>query len=338
MSICYIDINDACNLRCPTCVRGVGLMPGSARKMDKKLFEEIINKAKVEGYTDIGLYNWTEPFLNDEIPYYISMIKKVGLPCEISTNLSFPNRTHLIKEALVAGIDRLIVSISGYSQEIYEINHRGGNLDYVKSNLEYISNLRAKEIINTEIYLRFIKFPYNINELPLAQKYATSLGIHLHEHEGAGSPYRPVNTYCNEDIIQELINNAYENKHQPRKGVCPVLMNTLAINVIGKVFICCAQPSFRSLEIGNYLDMTKDEIFLKRLIHPICSSCTYPRRKLTKSDYDALRRYKNLHYIFRNIDNKDQIVSQLLDFKSGRFTQIIYSRIKKIIDAINLNS
>ena len=49
--VAWIDIIDACHLRCPTCIRGVRGIENSGRKMPLEMFEQIIAKVKAERYT-----------------------------------------------------------------------------------------------------------------------------------------------------------------------------------------------------------------------------------------------------------------------------------------------
>lgn len=44
LDFAYIDTVDSCQLKCPTCVRGLRLMANSSRKMSIDLFEQIIAK------------------------------------------------------------------------------------------------------------------------------------------------------------------------------------------------------------------------------------------------------------------------------------------------------
>ena len=45
---CYIDINDACNLKCPTCARGLRLMANSSKSMTFNLFRAIVEEHEVK--------------------------------------------------------------------------------------------------------------------------------------------------------------------------------------------------------------------------------------------------------------------------------------------------
>jgi wyosine [tRNA(Phe)-imidazoG37] synthetase (radical SAM superfamily) len=110
-------------------------MQNSSAKMSLEKFCAILDKAKSEGYRGIGLYSWTEPFLNRTLQDYVLEVKKRDLECLISTTLSL-RRIDNLEATLLAKPDLIDVSISGWDQATYQINHVGGNLSYVLANLE----------------------------------------------------------------------------------------------------------------------------------------------------------------------------------------------------------
>lgn len=291
MSICYIDIIDKCNLRCPTCARGMQLLKNSVKSMSIDLFKKIVEKVKEEGYDDIGIFNWTEPFLAKTLPEYISVVKEFGLYCEVSSNLSLKPLKYFdtIEQSLVAGLDRLIVSVSGYSQAVYEINHIGGNISWVKENLERIAQLRRDGTISARVILKHIKFNYNIEEEPVLKKYANSLGLDFEVINGAGHPDNPVTYFSEESFLNQLENFTPSRIYEKKGEICFLITDTVPIDCEGNVYLCCAYPNYTSLRIGAYLELPKDDILLKRYTHPICTSCPIPtRRKATEYDCKAL--------------------------------------------------
>ncbi len=77
----YIDIVDACNLRCQTCPRGLRMMKNSGEKMSFSEFKKILAKSKKNGASVVGLYNWAEPFLHPEITRFVKEIVDNGIRC-----------------------------------------------------------------------------------------------------------------------------------------------------------------------------------------------------------------------------------------------------------------
>ncbi|MBK1721643.1 radical SAM protein [Thiocystis violacea] len=289
MPICYVDLIDACHLKCQTCVRGTRVMPNTAVKMPLDYFERTVAKAKSEGYDVIGLYNWAEPFLNAKVADYVAIVKRSGLCCDISTTLSFAGREHLIEQVLAAGLDSMIVSISGFDQEVHAINHRGGDLRLVKANLERISALKRHGNIHTSVVLRFLKFDYNADEEARLRDYADTLGFQFQALQANGDPARPASALKVADAYRERLRGFTAARPYEQPGdICPLIADTIAIGANGQVTLCCGNPSFDFLDIGDYLDTSKEELLLTRFTHPMCASCTFPRRPATDADRAAL--------------------------------------------------
>jgi hypothetical protein len=292
--IAYVDVNDICQLHCPTCLKGMRIQENSNETMPLGMFRAICLKLAEEGYRIVGLYNWTEPFLNMRVHEYIRIVKAVGLECDISSNFSFANRFPVIRESLRAGLDRLIVSVSGFDQAVYEINHRSGRIAWVKKNLELVSDLLLHEkTIATEVRIKFIKFDYNISQEPLLREYAESLNLEFEIVEGVGHPNFPVKTYMvhdsavepnRADISSRLSDYSPVRTHEKPGEICVLPLDTLAIDCKGDVYLCCQYPNLPSLKIGKYLELTADESLISRYTHPICASCNIPRRRMNPAD------------------------------------------------------
>lgn len=305
MNTLYIDTTNACQLKCQTCIRGIGGLKNTKDIMPLELFEKCICKAITEGYGAVGLYNWTEPFLNENLPEYIAIVKKHGLYCMVSSNLSlnpdkfFPR----IEGSLVAGIDHLHVSVSGCEEGIYTINHRGGNINYVKQNLERIAKLKAKGAIKSKISLRLIKFDYNVDEEIKLQTYASSLGLDFEVIQGVGHPLLFPGAFApcdakNKELDFEDYRNWYLSKlteYNPErpydKGkICALIRDTVAVDYKGDVYLCCGIPNYSFYKLGSYLDLSVDNILFQRYIHPFCSTCGCNRYEITMNEVSSMNK------------------------------------------------
>jgi MoaA/NifB/PqqE/SkfB family radical SAM enzyme len=291
--IAYVDTIDVCNLKCPTCIRGLRGMPNSAKKMPLEQFQRIVQKLSNEGYKRIGLFNWTEPFINPSLHEYVTIVKTHGLFCIVSTNFSL-RRIPGLEAALRSGIDHLIISVSGFDQEIYEINHVDGNISYVKNNLRRAATFKESGITSARIVLRFIKFPYNEDQERKLETFSKELGVEFEIITGVGDPTaHPVIT-TNHDYEEVLRLYRSERPYDRAGKVCPLMFGQTPIDSNGKVYLCCAYPSYESLEVGSYLDLPQEEILFRRYSHPMCGSCDLPRRDATPDDNQAL--VEALHY------------------------------------------
>ena len=90
----FLEINSACNLRCPSCTKGnkegYEHLNGF---MDMAMMEQILDKIKAENPNAIVFtYGNSEPFLHPKLPECIAAIRSRGLHPEMSTNLNYIQR------------------------------------------------------------------------------------------------------------------------------------------------------------------------------------------------------------------------------------------------------
>lgn len=300
--ITYIDLIDVCNLKCPTCVRGISVLPNSSKKMPLAKFDAIVAKVKDEGFKWIGLYNWTEPFLNRDLENYIAVIKRHGLGCMVSTNFSL-RRIDNLEAALRSGIDHLIITVSGLDQAVYEINHVKGNIEYVKANTERAAALKRSGAIDTRVVLRFLQFAYNRDQEAKLAQYAADLGIEFEAILGGGDPLHDHFSHQTNEHFKRLTEARPERPYHPPGTVCPLMFGQAAIDHAGKAYLCCAYPTHEELEIGEYLDLSHEELLLRKLNHPVCATCGVGRRDATPADQQL--RFEALQYRSRRADPED---------------------------------
>src|SRR5262249_44037038 len=101
--IAWVDTIDVCHLKCPTCIRGVRGLPNTTNKMDIGIFARIVARLRHQGFHRIGLFDWTEPFLNRDIDEYVATAKGAGFWVNLSSTLSLP-RIEYLEETLAAGL------------------------------------------------------------------------------------------------------------------------------------------------------------------------------------------------------------------------------------------
>ena len=286
--ILYVDVLDACNLRCRTCVRGLRSLKNSSRRMPLDKFEQIIKKAASDGFDSIQLFNWTEPFLLDDLHRYASIVRRYGLPCICSSNLSIEHIRNF-REAL-ASIDVLVVSVSGLDQEVYEVNHAGGSIELVKKNLRIIADLKRDGGIDTHVVLKLIRFDYNRDQETKLKDYAMSLGIEFAVSEGSGHPITGDLGPFTEEYAWEQLRCFDAGRFIEHRGeVCAQVFDNVALDVDGDVFLCCARPNYGVFRVGPYLELSMSEILITRYSHPMCHPCGFQRREATASEKQALR-------------------------------------------------
>jgi MoaA/NifB/PqqE/SkfB family radical SAM enzyme len=289
-----IDVIDKCNLRCPTCFRGTGAQKNAHGSMPLDRFRVIVNKAFAEGYPNISLINWTEALLLKSLDQYVRIVKEFPVDCWISSNLSLPPARYLpsITATLAAGVDFLFVSISGFSQATYEINHKKGRVDWIKENLAGIARALHSGEVKTSVWIRYLEWAYNAHEKRPWEELAAEYGIGFHAVPAHGDPLQPLpgaKEYS--EHVKRCVAHAQQAEPVSRiievpDKVCGLIMDRVAIDAKGDAYLCGAYPNMPELKIGAYADMTEHELLIRRHRHRFCTVCLIPPRDATKRDRD----------------------------------------------------
>jgi MoaA/NifB/PqqE/SkfB family radical SAM enzyme len=138
--ILFVEISNACNLRCPICLMGQRKLIQRKNRMSFENYVKVLEPLK-DYLVIVFLYNWSEPFLNKDIYRIIEWNTKADIATVVSSNLNSPvNAISLIESDL----DMLIISGDGITQDIYKKYRIGGNLDIVFENLSKIVAAKKK--------------------------------------------------------------------------------------------------------------------------------------------------------------------------------------------------
>lgn len=309
----FLEINSKCQLRCPTCTKGN--MDGYDHQtgfMDPGLMERILDKIKSENpKARIMLYGNSEPMLHPKLAECIASVKKRGLECEFSTNLNHVNR---LDDVLAAQPDFIIISLSGFTQEIYERGHAGGNIEKVKKNMVVLSEANARANPKIHIAVNFHQYTDNDHELPLMKEYATGLGFgfftsfaraismensiqYCRHHDPEATPFEVQEGRPDWNQALPPIGETYKNvmdrvkikptaaremyKHIPVANVCPVGAGGMFtfIRHDGKTEMCACVAD-RRITVGDYMDTTPEQMIEQRTGHSICKQCIKYRLNL----------------------------------------------------------
>lgn len=157
------DLVDTCNLRCSTCMRNEDR--GTSEKMEYDVFTRCLDKLCRLGIKSVEMHMKTEPFLHPQIVEFCDEVKKRNMLFTLSTNLAIPGIGEKAKKVadMMTKDDFMVISISGLTQEVYEINHKGGKIENVIDNLIVLASTSGYK---NNITLRLLQFDYNVGEIP----------------------------------------------------------------------------------------------------------------------------------------------------------------------------
>jgi predicted transcriptional regulator len=114
----------------------------------------------------IELHNWGEPLLHKQTPEFIRYAKSKEIKVVVHTNLSINLSDEYIQDLVRSGLDQLVISADGASQETYEKYRRGGNISLVRNNMERIQAEKGALGFKTpEILWKFLVFKHNEHEI-----------------------------------------------------------------------------------------------------------------------------------------------------------------------------
>lgn len=302
-----LEINSACNLRCTMCM--AGNRPGfeyTPGIMSEDLMQKVLDKIQSENPKAIVCsYANSEPFLHPRLAHCIAEIKKRGFRCELSSNLNIIKN---LEEVLEAGPDQFIVSLSGFTQEVYGKNHVGGDIEKVKANCRVLAETRDKVGFKNVIAISYHKYLDNLHEMPLIKALADELGFYLIEtwarsitieptvqalrylETAQGTKLAPMKEPDGRDWgkllppadpvfmknMQKLkVHPGHAREMYKRWPVSPVCLISEVFTYIrhdGRVQLCPWTDDMR-LTLGNYLEMTNAEMAQARFGNALCKEC-----------------------------------------------------------------
>jgi len=335
-----IDICGFCNLSCRYCPEGQKLNQQPLKFMSFGDFIEIFNQLPAE-LTNIGLTNWSEPFLNKDIIKIIEYVKanRPGVKIWVSSNGN-AFRDDLVARTVLAGLDYLEITISGLTDAIYQKYHQKGKLERVFQAIREITEIKQEHNLKKpHLTINYLLFPYNVlNEDEIKRVVGEKLsapelldfvdGIRIVRGTMLGT----------QKALQHISDECPEAedffKHSTHfRNLCLQLFLNPAVRADGAVFPCCIAEYRDDLIMGNlhensFLDIwrsEKYETFRSTFLsgkNPICNSCflKYSPLPIFKSDNFPMRFKMNsklfIQQIIKNVFLADRFMwkSKLLKY------------------------
>tara|TARA_B100001175_G_C19443918_1_gene607709 strand:- start:279 stop:1232 length:954 start_codon:yes stop_codon:yes gene_type:complete len=244
----YVETVLACNLACPECVIGIDGVERTKGIIKPKEFN-IISK-KIEKHAKlVYLHKWGEPTMNKNIYDYIEMVSDYA-HVHISTNSLLLNEEK-IEKLITKGCGTLIVSIDGFSQEVYQKYRVGGKVEIALRNLKLISSINKKYGDPVYVIPQFIVFEHNYDEIKLFQKFCEEIEL----IPRFKNPYIRYGDKVKPSKDPKYKKKTYEPlEHIEAIKTCNSLLNVMTITVNGDVILCSQDYNGSKGFIGNILD------------------------------------------------------------------------------------
>ena len=166
----------SCNLRCPECPSGLRSFTRPTGMLQKELYQKAIDELQ-DTLLYMTFYFQGEPYLHPEFLEMVKYAADRNIYTATSTNAHYLT-PDIAEKTVKSGIDRMIVSIDGTTQETYEQYRVGGKLAKV---LEGTKNLiEAKRQLKSKtphVIFQFLVVKPNEHQIAAVYKLANELGV-----------------------------------------------------------------------------------------------------------------------------------------------------------------
>ncbi len=242
-----IDPTNFCNLRCPLCPTGVQNLGRKQSMMSLDCFKRYFDP-HVPYLFEVYLHNWGESLLNKQTYDMIEYAQANNVGTNLSSNLSALQSDDLDR-LLDSGLEYLVVSLDGASEETYAKYRVRGKFDRVIHNMrELVSRRNKRGLKNPVIEWQFIVMKHNEHEVETAERLAAEWGVDLIRFIPVGLPY----DFDDRKTLQdEWFPVRFEGRvkgadHEEqtfgqgyKPGPCFYLYRSMVVNSDGGVSPCC---------------------------------------------------------------------------------------------------
>ncbi|MFM8832573.1 MAG: SPASM domain-containing protein [Cytophagales bacterium] len=284
-----IEPTTSCNLRCPECPSGLRSFTRPTGMLQHDLFRHVIDELHPT-LSYLIFYFQGEPYLHPQFLDLVRYSTEKKIYTATSTNAHYLNDKNA--EATVrSGLDRLIISIDGTSQETYQSYRVGGNLDKVIEGTKNIIAWKRKLKSQTpHVIFQFLVVKPNEHEIPEVYRIAQQLGVdevklktaQIYDYQN-GSPLIPTqpkySRYKEMSDGTYTIKNAFDNH-------CWKMWHSCVVTWDGKVVPCCfdkdahhvlgdlTQQSFTEIWQSEKYEQFRSSLLRSRSEIEMCKNCT----------------------------------------------------------------
>lgn len=265
-----IEPTNNCNLKCPLCPTGSGIMKRKKEFMPFELYKRILDEVGDFLY-HLSLWHYGEPMMHPDIYKFIRYAKDKNVDfVKISTNGHFFGRDEQVESLIRSKLDNIMVCMDGACQESLDKYRSGGNFNLVVEGMKRIAGMKKTMGSQTpELELQFIIMKHNEKEVPKVRDIARKVGVNIltlracdvglnfDEIKERSKDFVPDNTY--HPFFERDNEGSIKMKKEP-PNYCHCLWSTSVITCGGKVVPCCYDPD-EDLVMGDISESSFKEIW-----------------------------------------------------------------------------
>jgi radical SAM protein with 4Fe4S-binding SPASM domain len=288
MSVSF-EPTTSCNLRCPECPSGLRSFTRPIGMLKEHLFKQTIDEL-ADTLLYLIFYFQGEPYLHPQFLELVSYAVKKGIYTATSTNAHYLTDEQA-KKTVESGLDRLIISIDGTTQETYQQYRVGGSLEKVIEGTKNV--IKWKKALNSatpHVIFQFLVVKPNQHQIDEVKELAKQLGVdevglktaQIYDYENGSELIPTLDKYAR---YQQQADGSYRIKNK-LVNHCWKMWHSCVITWDGLVVPCCFDKD-AEFRLGNLKEQTftklwngeKYRSFRQTLVHSrqeieMCKNCT----------------------------------------------------------------
>lgn len=166
----------SCNLRCPECPSGLRSFTRPTGMMEEKLYKRTIDEL-ADTLLYLIFYFQGEPYLHPKFFELVQYAHNKGIYTATSTNAHYLT-DEKARRTVESGLDRLIISIDGTTQDVYQQYRVGGNLEKVLEGTRNIIKWKKElKSATPHVIFQFLVVKPNEHQIEDVKKLAEEMGV-----------------------------------------------------------------------------------------------------------------------------------------------------------------
>ena len=284
-----IEPTTNCNLSCPECPSGLKSFTRPTGNLEYEFYKRTLDEIG-EKLIYLYFYFQGEPYMH---PHFLELVKYASqkkIYTVTSTNAHFLTERKA-QETVESGLDRIIISIDGTTQQTYEQYRVGGKLEKVIEGTKNLVSARKElKSKSPHIIFQFLVVKPNQHQIDDVKQLAKELGVdevklktaQVYDFKNGNDLIPTIDQYSR---YKKRADGSYQIKNELLNH-CWKLWHSCVITWDGKIVPCCfdkdAQHQLGDLHSKSFSEIWQSELyhsFRSRVLKSraeidICSNCS----------------------------------------------------------------
>ncbi|MBX2894890.1 MAG: SPASM domain-containing protein [Cyclobacteriaceae bacterium] len=284
-----IEPTTSCNLRCPECPSGLRSFTRPTGMLQPELFKKVMDEL-APSLSYLTFYFQGEPYLHPQFLELVQYASGKNIYTATSTNAHYLNDA-AARKTIESGLDRLIISIDGTTQETYEAYRVGGKLDKVIEGAKNIVRWKKElKSLTPFVVFQFLVVKPNEHQIEAVHQLAKEIGVdhvalktaQIYDYKNGSDLIPSIDKYSR---YQKNTDNTYSIKNELASH-CWKMWQSCVITWDGKVVPCCFDKdahyvmgnlqtqSFKEVWSSKRYQDFRSSLFRSRNEIEMCKNCT----------------------------------------------------------------